>query len=70
MILQIAGIGKLFVGFINGEIGYVSCMIICTFIVELYIYKGGALADAKTDMAKGIFMSLDQFCLLFGWILY
>lgn len=56
LILQIAGIGKFLVSISDGNISYVWGTILCCFIVGIYIYSGGAKADAETDLIQGILL--------------
>lgn len=51
--LQIAGIGKFLVSISDGSLSYVVGTIICSSIVGIYIFTGGAKADIITDNIQG-----------------
>ncbi|MCF7866675.1 hypothetical protein K9M18_04550 [Candidatus Woesearchaeota archaeon] len=55
LILQLAGIGKLFVSYTDGAISYITGLIILAALVGFYLWKGGSIVDAKTDQIQGIF---------------
>lgn len=56
--LQIAGIGKFIVSVSNGDISYLIGALFCCIIVGVYMFTGGAAADAETDKYQGIIMLL------------
>ncbi len=58
LVLQISGVGKFLVGFTDGRVSYITGALICCVVTGMYLYRGGALADARTDMAQGIVMFL------------
>ena len=62
LVLQVAGIGKLFVSLSGGQYSYTLGAAICCMLVGVYVYRGGATADARTDQAQG-------YLLLFGTVL-
>jgi Na+/proline symporter len=66
--LQIAGIGKFLVSISDGSISYLLGTILCCLVVAVYIYSGGAKADAETDLIQGIILVVGT--IVFGCILF
>jgi len=56
LVLQIAGIGKFLVSISDGSISYLFGTIFCCLFVALYMFNGGAEADARTDQIQGIIL--------------
>lgn len=56
LVLQIAGIGKFLVSISDGSITYLFGTIFCCIFVAIYMFNGGAEADARTDQIQGIIL--------------